>query len=79
VAYPGRTPHIHVKVSHKGKHLLTTQLYVKGEKRNERDGLLRRAGDRMGLLVTDFAPIKDSKTGELAAKFNIIVGMTPED
>jgi len=79
VAYPGRTPHIHVKVSHKGKHLLTTQLYIKGEKRNKRDGLLARAGDNMAALLVDFAPLKDSKTGELSAKFNIIVGMTPED
>lgn len=79
VSYPGRTPHIHVKVSHKGKHLLTTQLYVNGEKRNDRDGLLLHAGKNKGLLLVDFLPIKDSKIGELSAKFNIIVGATPED
>ena len=79
VAYPGRTPHIHVKVSHKGKHLLTTQLYVQGEERNKRDGLLRRAGDQMGALIVNFAPLVGSKVGELTAEFNIIVGVTPED
>lgn len=79
VTYPGRTPHIHVKVSHKGKHLLTSQIYIKGEKRNTDDFLLKRVGDKSGLLLADFAPLKGSKTGELSAKFNIIVGVTPED
>ena len=79
VSYPGRTPHIHVKVTHKGKHLITTQLYIKGNKNNANDGLLRRAGDKMASLLVDFAPLKGSKSGELSAQFNIIVGMTPED
>ena len=79
VSYPGRTPHIHVKVSHKGKHLLTTQLYVHGEEKNAKDALLRRAGDKMGALIVKFAPLEGSKVGELRAEFNIIVGVTPED
>ena len=29
--YSGRTPHIHIAVSSKGKRLLTTQCYIKGE------------------------------------------------
>lgn len=79
VSYPGRTPHIHVKVSHKGKHLLTTQLYIDGEAQNERDGLLRRAGEHRGALIVKFVPLVGSKVGELTAEFNIIVGVTPED
>jgi protocatechuate 3,4-dioxygenase beta subunit len=41
VPYPGRTPHIHVKLRHAsfGEH--TSQLFVAGEPRNERDGLWR--------------------------------------
>ena len=31
-SYPGRTPHIHYAVSHKNKRVLTTQLYIEGEK-----------------------------------------------
>lgn len=42
VPYSGRTPHIHVKVKHGGRERLTTQLYVAGEPRNERDFLWRR-------------------------------------
>lgn len=79
VAYPGRAPHIHVMVSHKGKHLLTTQLYVAGDANNKGDGLLKRAGGKMGALVVNFVPLKGSKVGELTAEFDIIVGVTPED
>ncbi len=79
VSYPGRTPHIHVMVSHKGKNILTTQLYIAGEERNKKDGLLMRAGGQMAALLVDFTPLKDSKLGELSAEFNIIVGVTPED
>jgi protocatechuate 3,4-dioxygenase beta subunit len=81
VAYPGRTPHIHVIVSHGGKRVLTTQLYVKGEeKRNEKDGLYKRVDEKdRHLLEADFQPIKDSKIGELAASWDIVVGRTPAD
>lgn len=42
VPYSGRTPHIHVKVKLGARELLTTQLYVAGDPRNERDGLWRQ-------------------------------------
>lgn len=35
--YPGRTRHIHVKVSRPGGRILTTQLYFNGEPRNQSD------------------------------------------
>ncbi len=37
--YPGRPPHIHVKLRRDGKELLTTQLYIKGHPRNGDDGI----------------------------------------
>ncbi|MBO9452991.1 hypothetical protein J7426_22200 [Tropicibacter sp. R16_0] len=40
--YPGRTPHIHVKVFVGRREVLTTQFYVDGEPDNARDGLFRR-------------------------------------
>jgi protocatechuate 3,4-dioxygenase beta subunit len=79
VAYPGRTPHIHVKVSKSQRELLTTQCYVKGDPRNDRDGVLlgiRDTRQRQSVIVP-FDPIKDSKVGELAAKFEIVLGVTP--
>ncbi len=42
VPYPGRTPHIHVKVLRGGRHLLTTQLYRAGDPQNPSDFLFRR-------------------------------------
>jgi protocatechuate 3,4-dioxygenase beta subunit len=80
VPYPGRTPHIHFMVKKGGKELLTTQCYVKGEPRNQRDFIFTRIRDakaRAAVLV-DFAPIKGSRIGELAARFDIVLGVTPE-
>jgi protocatechuate 3,4-dioxygenase beta subunit len=80
VPYPGRTPHIHFKVRKAGKELLTTQCYVKGEARNERDGIYRSMRDRKAResVTIDFAPVAGSRIGELAARFDIVLGFTPE-
>jgi protocatechuate 3,4-dioxygenase beta subunit len=42
VPYPGRTPHIHVKVRHPSFGELTSQLFVAGDPGNDRDGLYTR-------------------------------------
>lgn len=39
--YPGRTPHIHVKVEPPGGPMLTTQLYMPNEASNASDGIFR--------------------------------------
>ena len=79
--YSGRTPHIHFAVSSKGKRLLTTQCYIKGEPRNKMDFILNKIKDprvKESLLVP-FTPVKGSKTGEVSAKFDIVLGITPHD
>jgi protocatechuate 3,4-dioxygenase beta subunit len=80
VAYPGRTPHIHFAVKMQGRDKFTTQCYVKGDPGNERDGILRRIRDAKAResVIIDFAPVKQSRAGELAAKFDIVLGFTPE-
>jgi protocatechuate 3,4-dioxygenase beta subunit len=80
VPYPGRTPHIHFKVKRKERELLTTQCYIKGFPGNERDGIWNGIRDpRARASVTvDFAPLKDSRVAELAARFDIVLGFTPE-
>jgi protocatechuate 3,4-dioxygenase beta subunit len=81
VPYTGRTPHIHVKVKKGGRELLTTQIFLKGEAQNTRDGVfrgIRKPADRE-LVLVDFKKINESKIGELSAQFNIVVGRTPED
>jgi len=40
--YPGRTPHIHVKVFDGNREVLTTQFYIKDDPDNASDGLYRR-------------------------------------
>ena len=83
VAYPGRTPHIHLLVKRGDKRLLTTQFYIKGNPQNEKDGIFRRAvggNEKLAAAIAvDFAPIKNAKLGELAANFDVVLGMTPED
>jgi protocatechuate 3,4-dioxygenase beta subunit len=78
VPYPGRTPHIHVKLRKGGRELLTTQLYVQGHPLNERDGLLRSIRDprQRAAVLVPFLASKDHQ-GELTARFDIVLGVTP--
>jgi protocatechuate 3,4-dioxygenase, beta subunit len=81
VPYPGRTPHIHFKISRGSRHLLTTQCYVHSHALNERDGILRNIRDtaqRESVLI-EFAPLPGSRAGELQARFDIVLGVTPPD
>jgi protocatechuate 3,4-dioxygenase beta subunit len=80
VPYPGRTPHIHFAVKVPGtQDAFTTQCYIKGEPGNERDMVLKGIKDAKAKesIIIDFAPVKDSKIGELAANFDIVLGFTP--
>jgi len=81
VPYPGRTPHIHYKITQGGKHLLTTQCYIKGHPGNARDGVLRSIKDPKQLesIMVDFKPVEGSRTGELAGRFDVVLGFTPKD
>ena len=78
--YPGRTPHIHMAVSAKGKRKFTTQCYIKGEPKNKKDFILNSIKDEKARnsLVLPFRPLPGSKAGELAANFDIVLGWTPE-
>ena len=81
VPYPGRTPHIHFKIKRTGQREFITQCYIKDHPQNERDGVYRGIRDAKAkeAVSIDFAPIPDSKIGELAAKFDIILGVTPSE
>jgi protocatechuate 3,4-dioxygenase beta subunit len=81
VPYTGRTPHIHVRVKKGNRELLTTQIFVNGHEQNRRDGVLAGIRDLVDreLVLVDFKPIKESKIGELAARFDIVLGSTPSD
>ena len=79
VSYPGRSPHIHYAIKMKGREKWTTQCYIKGEPTNEKDGVWRGIRDdkQRESVTVDFAPLKDTKAGELAARFDIVMGYTP--
>ncbi len=80
VPYTGRpAAHIHFKIRRDHKVQLTTECFVKGHPGNERDGIYRRAMSSPGgkRLPVEFAPVPGSRIGELAARFDIVLGETP--
>ncbi len=76
-----RTAHIHFAVHAKGQEKFVTQCYIKGEPLNEQDSVLRGIKDPKAResVIVDFAPVPGSTIGELAARFDIVLGFTPED
>jgi protocatechuate 3,4-dioxygenase beta subunit len=70
-----------VAVKLRGRPKWTSQCYIKGHPQNEGDFLWKGTGDQAArdLLTVDFAPIKNAKAGELAATFNIVLGITPQE
>jgi protocatechuate 3,4-dioxygenase beta subunit len=83
VPYHGRpAAHIHARVWKGKKKLLTTECFIKGSPGNERDGQFRsiRIRDPKGhaTLCLDFVPVKGSRIGELAARWDIVLGYSPE-
>jgi protocatechuate 3,4-dioxygenase beta subunit len=82
VPYPGRpAPHIHFKIKLGDRDLLTSQFMIRGHEGNARDGVFKQAGDLIDreLIQADFVPIKDSKIGEYACQFDIVLGITPDE
>lgn len=60
VPYPGRTPHIHVKLRHPSFGEVTSQLFVAGDPRNARDFLWRS-------LATDDRPALEMRLQDAGA------------
>ncbi len=81
VPYPGRCPHIHFAVYSPGStKRWTTQCYIAGHPANARDGVMRDVRDpkQLASVMVPFVPIKDSKIGELSARFDIVMNYTPQ-
>ena len=57
IAYPGRTPHIHVRVQASGASAFATQLYLADDPGNRRDFLFSRmSADEQAALTLKFEP-----------------------
>lgn len=68
--YPGRAPHIHVKLFDGNSEILTTQFYIKDDVNNARDGLFNRLSNVEADAVSmEFV----EGEGGLEASVNIIV------
>jgi len=73
VPYPGRTPHIHVVVFPENEKPFVTQLYVRGDPRNQDDFLFNHVpGERRHLVTADFLE-SGQEGGSLEARFDIIL------
>ena len=72
--YPGRTPHIHMKLWREGKNVLTTQLYIHDHPQNKKDFLFQRMSlveqrnNSMKLIAA-----KDKNRGEFQTFVKIVV------
>jgi len=80
VPYVPRTPHIHFKIKGRGMEPFITQCYIKDHPGNAKDGIFNNVGDAKAkaAVEVEFKPIPKSRIGELAAKFDVVLGFTPE-
>jgi protocatechuate 3,4-dioxygenase, beta subunit len=77
VAYPGRTPHIHLKVATADGRRLTTQLYLAGDPLNDRDFVYREAArdpGRRERIDMRLEPANGLEAGAFATTMDIVVG-----
>ena len=72
--YPGRTPHIHMKLWSEGKNILTTQLYIHDHPQNKKDFLFQRmslAEQRINSMK--LIPATDKNTAESQTFVKIVL------
>ena len=72
--YPGRTPHIHMKLLSEGNIILTTQLYIHDHPQNKKDFLFQRmnlAEQRINSMK--LIPAADKNTAEFQTFVKIVV------
>lgn len=79
VAYPGRTPHIHVRVEARGRPVLVTQLYLADEAGNGRDFLYRQlSADERSQLTLALRPTASdhplARATALTASTDLVLG-----
>lgn len=72
--YPGRTPHIHLKLFKDGKNILTTQLYINRHPLNEKDFLFKRlTSAEQKINSMNIIPKQKDKGQEYQTSMRIVV------
>lgn len=77
VAYPGRTPHIHLKVATADGRRLTTQFYLAGDTMNANDFVYRNAvrdPRRLERIEMRLEPAPGMEAGAFAVSMDIVIG-----
>jgi protocatechuate 3,4-dioxygenase beta subunit len=77
VAYPGRTPHIHLKVATADGRRLTSQFYLAGDPMNANDFVYRdvaRDPRRLERVEMRLEPASGIEAGAFAVSMDIVVG-----
>ena len=83
VPYRGRpAAHIHARIWKGDKKLLTTECFIKGYQGNQRDNQFNSIRDRdpkgHANLCVEFVPFKNSRIGELDARWDIVLDYSPQ-
>ena len=76
VAYAGRAPHIHLKVSAADGRRLTSQFYIAGDPDNARDGVFRMAARdprQRERIEMRLVPAPGVEAGALAASLDVVL------
>ncbi len=81
IPYPGRTPHIHVKVKVGDREVLCSQIFIAGHPQNARDGIYLGAGGifERELVTAEWRRIPDTRVPEFRANLDLVIGVTPND
>src|SRR5688572_26510177 len=81
IAYPGRTPHIHVRVQSPGASAFATQLYLADDPNNRRDFLFSRmSAEEQAALTLKFEPTTAAvphalaRATQLTARAELVIG-----
>ncbi len=76
VSYPGRTPHIHVKVRDRQRDLITTQLYREGYPQNPSDFLFRRLStDEQRRVSMAIKPSASPRRPAFETEIDLVIGI----
>jgi len=73
VAYGGRPPHLHLKVSAAGSPALTTQVYIAGDRTDGDFVLAQSPSGTVARLSMALVPVDGREPGALAGRFEIVL------